>query len=215
MALLVTDPDLQRRLLNERRRQDGADRFDEVWEGLYVMAPLPDNEHQEIQMNLGAAIVDAFGWDSSVLVRAGANVSDRDKDWTHNYRVPDVVVFLPGNPALNHGTHWQGGPDFLVEIVSRGDRARKKLPFYAKVGVREVLIVNRKPWSLEHYAATGSPAVLQLVTTHNLGSETEVRSGVLPMSFQLRPGIPRPRIQASLTGSQASEVTRGRTSWSI
>jgi Uma2 family endonuclease len=206
---------MQSRLIEERRRCDGADRYDEVWEGLYVMAPIPNDEHQDIQMNLGAAIKDAVGWDSGVLVRAGVNVSDRDENWTHNYRVPDVVVFLPGNPAVNHGTHWQGGPDFLVEIISRGERPRKKLPFYAKIGVREVLIVNRKTWTLELYSTAGSPAVLQLTTMAPLGSNIELRSNVLPMSFQLRPGTPRPRIQAVLTGSLASDVTRGRSSWSI
>src|SRR5438067_1116105 len=115
------------------------------------MAPLPDDEHQDIQANFVAAFKDFFGWDSWAKVRAGVNVSDRNEGWEQNYRCPDVVVFLPGTRAINRGAHWEGGPDFLVEIASDRDRAREKLPFYAAVGVREVLIVDRNPWGLELY----------------------------------------------------------------
>jgi len=54
MALLITDPKLESELIAERERCDG-DRFDEVWEGIYVMAPLPNDEHQDIQANFVAA----------------------------------------------------------------------------------------------------------------------------------------------------------------
>jgi Uma2 family endonuclease len=213
MAVLVTDPDLENRLISERQCSD-SDRFDEVWEGLYVMAPLPNDDHQDIQISFGAAIKDALGWDSPAKVRAGVNVSDRNEGWTHNYRCPDVVAFLPGNPAINHGTHWEGGPDFLVEIASEYDRSRDKLPFYASVGVREVLIIDRYPWVLELYTATGSPAVLQLTATVTPESNSVLRSSVLPMTFQLRSAIPRPRIQLMLTDA-AADPTRGRNSWLI
>jgi Uma2 family endonuclease len=214
MAVLITDPDLASRLICERQRRDG-DRFDEVWEGLYVIAPLPNDDHQDIQANFVAAIKEILGWDSPAKVRAGVNVSDRDADWTDNYRCPDVVVFLPGNPAINHGAHWQGGPDFLVEIVSKGDRSHEKLAFYASVGVREVLIVNRNPWTLELYSASGSPAIMQLVATATPADITELRSGVLPITLQLQPAVPRPRIQMALTRENTANPAGGRSSWSI
>ena len=75
----------------------------------------------------------------------GVNVSDREDDWTQNYREPDVAVFLEGTTARDMDTHWLGGPDFAIEILSPGDRAREKLDFYAKVNVRELLIVDRAP----------------------------------------------------------------------
>ena len=34
--------------LIERRRETGRDRYDEVWDGVYVMAPLATNEHTAI-----------------------------------------------------------------------------------------------------------------------------------------------------------------------
>ena len=51
MATLIQDIDLSRRLIAERRRL-GHDRWDEVWEGVYVMNASPNDEHQEVQMRL-------------------------------------------------------------------------------------------------------------------------------------------------------------------
>ena len=55
MATLVIDPGLERALL-ERRRASRGDRWDEVWDGVYVMAPLPNMEHQELVISFGSAI---------------------------------------------------------------------------------------------------------------------------------------------------------------
>src|SRR5688572_7056124 len=148
MAVLVTDPDLEERLIAERQAS-GGDRFDEVWEGTYVMAPLANDEHQAIQLGLASIFQTVVGWDGRGLVRAGVNVSDRDEGGEHNYRCPDVVVFMKGTSARNCNTHWVGGPDFAVEVRSRGDRTTQKFPFYASVNVRELLVVERHPWSIE------------------------------------------------------------------
>ena len=46
MATVIMDERLADRL-REERKAAGSDRWDEVWEGTYMMAPLPNNEHQE------------------------------------------------------------------------------------------------------------------------------------------------------------------------
>ena len=51
MVALVTDPQLEAALIASRR-ESGADKFDEVWEGVYVMSPLANNEHQSIVSQL-------------------------------------------------------------------------------------------------------------------------------------------------------------------
>src|SRR5262249_51762494 len=130
MAALVTDPELESRLIAERQLS-GGDRFDEVWEGTYIMSPLADVEHQRIQSRLAFAFQAALGIQSPALILAGVNVSDRETDWEYNYRCPDVAVIFPANPAKNCGAHLFGGPDLAVEIVSPHDRSRKKLDFYA------------------------------------------------------------------------------------
>jgi Uma2 family endonuclease len=194
MALLVTDPSLEERLIAERQAS-GGDRFDEVWEGTYVMAPLPNDEHQEIQTSLATIFKIVVDWPGAGLVRAGVNVSDRDEGWEHNYRCPDVVVFMKGTSARNCDIHWVGGPDFAVEVRSPGDRTRDKLPFYASVNVRELLIVERRPWSVELYRLTsGALAPVGLSTAD---AAVTLNSEVLPLSFRLIPASPRPTIEVA------------------
>ena len=42
--MTVTDPHEKERLIAERRAA-GGDKYDEVWEGDYVLAPIADDEH--------------------------------------------------------------------------------------------------------------------------------------------------------------------------
>ena len=46
MAMLSVNPVDLAHLIRERR-ECGGDRYDEVWDGVYVMSPLADNEHQQ------------------------------------------------------------------------------------------------------------------------------------------------------------------------
>jgi Uma2 family endonuclease len=191
MATLINDPNLESRLRAERERT-GADRYDEVWERTYMMSPLADDEHQGIQSKLVSVFQIVLGWD--VDVRAGVNVSDREEDWEHNYRCPDVAVFLPGTAARNCGTHWLGGPDFAVEILSPYDRSRDKIPFYAAVGVRELLLIDRNPWALELYRRDPAGGALPLAARSTPGDGAVIASTLLPLTFRLADGTPRPPI---------------------
>ena len=192
MATLVIDPMVEDRILAERQAT-GADRYDEVWEGVYVMNPLPNDEHQDLVMNLSAAILEVVTGAGLGKVRPGVNLSDRDQGWIHNYRTPDVVAFLNESLAKNLDTHWTGAADFLVEIISPGDRSREKLDFYGKIGVRELLLVDRYPWAIELYR--GADEVLKLVGRLEPDADDVLKSEVLPLSFQLVGGEPRPRIK--------------------
>jgi len=146
-------------------------------------APLPNDEHQDLQTSLCTVFQIVVQWTGAGLVRAGVNVSNRDEGWEHNYRCPDVVVFMSGTSARNCDTHWVGGPDFAVEVRSPGDRTRDKLAFYASVNVRELLIVERRPWSLELYRlAKGELARVCQSTQDNAATLT---SEILPLSFRL------------------------------
>ena len=191
MEVLVTDPHEQERLIAQRR-ESGGDRFDEVWEGLYVMSPIADNQHQELQARLGAAFLQLLG-DPRTRVLTGTNITDQEEDWEHNYRCPDLAVFLPATTAQDRRSHWFGGPDFAVEILSRGDRTPKKLPFYASVNVRELLVVDRDPWSLELYRLRQGQ--LLSVGQFDAASGATLTSEVLPLSFRLIAGSSRPTIE--------------------
>jgi Uma2 family endonuclease len=194
MATLVTDPLIEEQI-RARRAETGADRYDEVWEGTYMMTPLPSNEHQDLVGDLDSvlrAVVKAAGLGK---VYPGANVSDREDGWDDNFRGPDIVVVLNGGRARDCGTHFVGGPDFLVEIASRYDHSRDKLPFYGQIGVREVMIIDRDPWCLELYRFEESE--LRLVGKSRLDESAELKSEVVPLSFRLLPGQPRPQIEVT------------------
>lgn len=194
MAIMVLDPSVEERLMAERSAT-GLDRHDEVWEGVYVMSPIANNEHLDLQGRFVFALRDAFGADGRERVAPGGNVSDREDDWTHNYRIPDVVVVLPGGAARDCGTHWCGGPDLCVEIASPGDRSRDKLDFYAGIKVRELLIVDRDPWQVELYRLGGSR--LNLVGKLTPGSAEILASEVAPVSLRLLKGQRRPQIEVA------------------
>lgn len=195
-AVLVTDPDLAAETRAKRSTSDG-DKWNEVWDGVLVMPTLPNDEHQDIQNSLQFVLTEIYGRAGLGKVRGGVNVTDRHPDWMENFRGPDVVLYLPGNPATNYGTHWLGGPDFLVEIISPGDLAWDKLDFYAKVNTREVLFVDRDPWQLELYQLRAGK--LQPAGRSDLANPAVLASGLLPLTFQLQPGTPRPIIHITHT----------------
>jgi Uma2 family endonuclease len=180
MAILVLDDDLEQRLIEERQNCDG-DRYDEVWDGVRVMSPLADIKHQLLQMQLAAIFHEVLGVTGRGLVMAGVNVSDRKQGWEQNYRVPDVAVLLPNSTAEDCGTHLRGGPDFAVEITSRGDKVHEKLPFYEKVRTRELLIVDRKPWSLDLHRLADEQ--LGLVGVSTATGDFTLKSDVVPFTF--------------------------------
>jgi len=197
MNLIVLDPADQARIL-EPRQESGGDRYDEVWEGVYVMSPLANNEHQQVIGRLTYCFEVVIADSGLGIVQPGANVSDLAEGWAKNYRCPDVVVYINANTAIDHDTHWQGGPDFAVEIVSRYDRSREKFDFYAKVNTRELLIVDRYPWALELYRLNPT-GQYDLVGRSTVEQPDILTSQVMPLTFQLLAGEKRPRIAIQST----------------
>jgi len=200
MPVLVNDPVLAAHLRAEREKSDGA-QHDEVWDGVYIMSPLPGNEHQTISSRLWLVFHTIVEETGSGIAFNGLNVSDREEGWLENFREPDVGVFLAGNPAKDCGSHWCGGPDLVVEVLSPNDMAREKRPFYARIGVRELLIVDRDPWVLELYRLEEGDLALAARST---AEEPEpLPSVILPLVFRLVPGTDRPKIEVRRTdGSQ-------------
>jgi Uma2 family endonuclease len=182
MTTIINDRDLERALIRRRRRL-GHDRRDEVWNGVYVMSPFPANRHQRVVGCLDTVfrlVVESRG---QGIVLPGANISDREDDWKKNYRIPDCCVFLNGTLAQDRDTHWFGGPDFCVEIASPGERVQDKLPFYASVGTREVLLILRAPHRLQLMRLQGTELVSAGESTAD--DPTWLESTVVPLAFRL------------------------------
>lgn len=74
MSILVNDPIVAEALL-ARRRASGGDRFDEVWDGVYGMSPMANNEHQGLLNDLATALTTVIDWQGLGRTLPGANVS--------------------------------------------------------------------------------------------------------------------------------------------
>ncbi len=195
MNAVIADPDLQRSLIRRRRRRE-EDRYDEVWEGVYVMNAQPTNVHQSLVSRLSFVFESVIGQLGLGMVLPGTNVSDRAESWKKNYRCPDVAVYLNESKAINWETHWQGGPDLAVEIASPHDRTWEKIEFYASVGTRELLIIDRDPWALEFYRLTDSN--LALVAKLTVDSPDSFQTESVPLRWRLLSGPHRPLLEATV-----------------
>ena len=83
----------------------------------------------------------------------------------------------------------------MIEIASPYDHTREKIPFYGQIGVRELLIVDRDPWSLDLYRLDGNE--LRLEGRAVVEEPSILASAVLPLSFRLIPGANRPQIEVT------------------
>jgi Uma2 family endonuclease len=157
------------------------------------MNAMPNNEHQSLVSRLTYVLHFVIADSGKGVVFPGCNVSDRPKRWRENYRVPDVAVFLKGTRAVDKNTHWLGGPDLAIEIVSPRDRSRKKLDFYAHAGTRELLLVDRNPWSLELFRLVGHE--LQPVGKSTVDAPEALETATVSLTWSLRAAEGRPTIE--------------------
>lgn len=114
----------------ERRHRIGLDRFDEVWEGRYVVAPDPHLNHGRTQLGVAALLLSAarrLGLHAAGTFNLGGPT---------DYRVPDAGL-TPAVPAV-----WHDRATLVVEILSPDDGTFDKLDFYSDHGVRELLVLD-------------------------------------------------------------------------
>jgi Uma2 family endonuclease len=198
---VVLDPELAEQILADRESSPGGRRREEVWDGVTFIMPDADTEHNDIAIFFIWVFRSVFDPERGDRVQGSTNVTDRLKRWKLNYRNPDMCLFRSGNPAEDRRTHWYGGPDFALEIVSPDDRSRDKLDFYAGVGTREVLVLDRDPWRMELYQL--SRGKMRLRGTVPVGGGV-LTSTVTPFAFQLVRSRPRPKVKIvhTVTGQQ-------------
>ncbi len=134
MQTFVLDPDTSGfNELLERRRRAGADRFDEVWEGVLHMAPAPSGEHADLSQQLAELLGAPARAAGFFPTMAEFNLGEAEYD----YRIPDGGVHRERPRGVWHST-----AAMVVEICSPGDETWAKLPYYAAHRVDEVLIVD-------------------------------------------------------------------------
>ena len=140
-------------LLRERSRT-GADARDEVWEGVLHVVPGPHGEHQRVVMTLAGILRESVRDPEGGLVFHEMNTADPDRGLL-DYRVPDLAVLLPGSLDRYRGVLIAGGPDLLVEVRSAGDETYEKVPFYGRIGDRELLVVDAETKRVECFRHDG------------------------------------------------------------
>lgn len=131
-TLVLGSPPPELEALLERRRRADADRFDEVWEGVYHMVPGPSHAHGRTEAQL-LALLRAPATHAGLEITSQFNLGESE----HDFRVPDGGLHRPGAGGM-----WHPSAALVIEIVSPGDESWQKLPFYAKHNVDEVLIVD-------------------------------------------------------------------------
>lgn len=196
MGRVLNSGELQRMI--DRRRRLGIDHKDEVWDGVYVIMPDPTLSHQQIIARLLAILIEVVDDVGRGTTYPGTNVSDRETSWKKNFRVPDVVVDLRGGRAVARETHWFGGPDFVVEVRSPGDETDAKVPFYAGVGVRELLILDRDSRRLLLYRHDGT----ELIPVEPDAKKWLI-SEVVPLAFRRTTAGKKPRTEVRRTDGPA------------
>jgi Uma2 family endonuclease len=183
-----------------RRRKIGLDRWDEMWEGVLHMPPAPLYEHQRIQSETNIFLVPLLSLRKRGIMVPGVNVFD-ESSHIENYRIPDFSFVAEGRREIIAEDGIRGGPDAVVEIRSPGDETYEKLGFYAKVGVREVLVIDRD---------TKKPEVFRLAGGRYLAVSTDrdgwIHSEVLSVRMRRSPSGPRLEIEDIDDPSARTEI---------
>ncbi len=140
------------------RKHIGADRFDESWEGVLHMAPVPNRDHQEVLAQLLIWLRQTWAPGTRARVDFERNVA-RPGRWPVDFRAPDLVILMPDRLVIDRNEYLDGGPDVVVEIRSPGDESDAKVPFYAAIGTQEIWVIDRDTRALVLYEARDGRAV--------------------------------------------------------
>jgi Uma2 family endonuclease len=140
----------------EWRKRTGMWQRDEIWDGVLHMSPEPDREHQDFEGSLESWL--RLNWGrpqhAKVYHRINLSLPGAGNSWIDNFRIPDLVLLTRERYSIDHRTHFEGGPDVVVEIRSPHDESEEKLPFYAQLGILEVWIIDRDTKQPDLYVLT-------------------------------------------------------------
>jgi Uma2 family endonuclease len=169
------------------RKKTGADRYDEMWDGVLHMAASPRRDHQDYEGGIEAFLRRYWAPRTGGKVYHQINVASPG-GWPRNYRIPDLVLLLPDRFHIDRNEYFEGGPDVAAEIHSPGDEAYEKLDFYFSVGVREVWIINRDTLAVEIFLPRKRGRKTVKADAHGwiTSSVTGVQFGTRGKKLQLR-----------------------------
>jgi Uma2 family endonuclease len=183
-------PDIQ-----DWRKRTGADRWDEMWEGVLHMPPMPNRAHQDLEGSLETYL--RHYWAPSLQARVYHQINLAAIDgWPNNYRIPDLILLRPERFAIDRNEYFEGAPSVVVEIQSPGDETDEKMPFYAQLGVPEVWVIQRDVRTPEVYRLKRGRYKKQPV-----GSGGWIRSPETGLELRAAPG---PKLALRLAGDDST-----------
>ncbi|OWK34418.1 Uma2 family endonuclease [Fimbriiglobus ruber] len=155
--------DLPKHWLAERKSSEAA-QWDEMWNGVLHMPPMPNGMHQDFAFTLGVYLLNRWARPNGGLIRQEVNLTapEDEAQWTHNYRIPDLVLVSRDRFPIDKNEYMAGAPLVVVEVRSPGDETYDKLPFYAALGVPEVWVFDRDTRVPEIYALAPGAAYQML-----------------------------------------------------
>jgi len=136
------------------RKRTGIDRWDEMWEGVLHMPPMPNRYHQDLEWAMETWLRTFWARPRGNRVYHQINLASVG-GWPNNYRIPDLVLLTPDRFEIDLNEYFEGPPTAVVEIHSPGDEAYEKFDFYAALGVPEVWVIQRDTRAPEVYTLAG------------------------------------------------------------
>ncbi len=136
--------------IRQLRLRTGSDRWDEMWEGVLHMPPMPSRAHQDLEGEMELWLRTFWARPRGNKVYHQINVASPG-GWPDDYRIPDLVLLTPKCFGIDRDEYFEGAPGVVVEIRSPGDEAVEKMPFYARLGVPEVWFIDRDTKAPELY----------------------------------------------------------------
>lgn len=152
----------------ERRRALGQDLFDEMWEGVYHVAPATHPWHGYLD-NVLAELLGPYARAAGLVGTGPFNLGDPE-----DYRVPDR-----GYHRTLPSTVWVPTAAIVVEVVSPDDETWAKFDFYAAHTVDEICtadpIAGQLQWFIRGGASYGEAEASSLlgVTVPDLAREVQ------------------------------------------
>jgi len=118
------------------------------------MTPAPEYEHQRIKAKLHTFLDVLLSRRPRGLIALEVNVFN-DTSREPDYRIPDLSFLSRGRESLMARDGIHGGPDAVIEVRSPEDETYEKFPFFASLGVREVVVIDRDSKKPEVHRLTG------------------------------------------------------------
>lgn len=171
----------------EERKNSEASQWDEMWEGVLHMPPMPNRMHQRFARDLQMYLQQHWAKPRRAEVHQEVNlttVEDED-DWTKNFRIPDLVLLPSDRFSIDKNEYMAGAPLVVIEVRSPGDETDEKFAFYSGLGVPEVWIFDRDSKAIELFLL-GSESRFERIRPDEGGWHRSPNTGVA--FCQIEPG---------------------------